>query len=146
MKFTYKFDKILALREREKEEAVFTYEAAVRKFEEVGEKLYQLLKKKEELELDQQNKIVAGLSIQELRIQQNYLINLQKEIHYYQQMVSRARQNMLYEEQRLQERNIEVKKLEKLKIKDYEKYLQLENQEEGKVMDELAMQSVARRN
>jgi len=40
VKFTFKLEKLLDLREKEKEEQVFMYEKAIRKFEDVAEKLY----------------------------------------------------------------------------------------------------------
>jgi flagellar FliJ protein len=69
---------------------------------------------------------------------------LQKEIDYYQQAVVRARQQMQYEEQRLTDKNIEVKKYEKLKSREYDKYLDLLNYEDAKVMDEISTQAISR--
>lgn len=46
MRYEFKFHKILAVKEREKDEAVSIYQDSVRKFEEVAEKLYELLKGK----------------------------------------------------------------------------------------------------
>jgi flagellar FliJ protein len=51
---------------------------------------------------------------------------------------------MQEEEQRLIEKNIEVKKMEKMKSKEYEKFLRFLNMEDRKVMDEISMQIVAR--
>ena len=50
MGYQYKFDKILQIKEKEKGDALAEYHTAVRKFEEAAEKLYELLKKKEDLE------------------------------------------------------------------------------------------------
>ncbi|MEN0649158.1 flagellar export protein FliJ [Caldifermentibacillus hisashii] len=144
MKFTFKLEKLLDLREKEKEEQVFMYEKAIRKFEDVAEKLYQLLKKKEDIEEQQLKKIESGVSIQEIRLGQHYLLNLQKEIDSYQQLVFHARKDMQEEEQRLIEKNIEVKKMEKMKSKEYEKFLHFLDVEDRKVMDEISMQIVAR--
>ncbi|MDL0418840.1 flagellar export protein FliJ [Caldibacillus thermoamylovorans] len=144
MKFTFKLEKLLDLREKEKEEQVFMYEKAIRKFEDVAEKLYQLLKKKEDIEQQQLKKIESGVSIQEIRLGQHYLLNLQKEIDSYQQLVFHARKHMQEEEQRLIEKNIEVKKMEKMKSKEYEKFLHFLDVEDRKVMDEISMQIVAR--
>src|SRR5690606_3109961 len=144
MGFTYKFQRILTLREREKDEAIIAYEKAVRKFEEVAEKLYSLLKKKETLEEDRLNKIQRGLSVQELRLHQEFIANLEGEINIVQQAVIRARQAMQYEQKRLLDKNIEVKKLEILKEKEYEKYLHLLEKEEEKQLDEIASKQVAR--
>ncbi len=144
MGFTYKFQRILTLREREKDEAIIAYEKAVRKFEEVAEKLYRLLKKKETLEEDRLNKIQRGLSVQELRLHQEFIANLEGEINIVQQAVIRARQAMQYEQKRLLAKNIEVKKLEILKEKEYEKYIHLLAKEEEKQLDEIASKKVAR--
>lgn len=144
MGFTYKFQRILTLREREKDEAIIAYEKAVRKFEEVAEKLYHLLKKKETLEEDRLDKIQRGLSVQELRLHQEFINNLEVEINILQQAVIRARQAMQYEQKRLLDKNIEVKKLEILKEKEYEKYLHLLEKEEEKQLDEIASKQVAR--
>lgn len=144
MGFTYKFQRILTLREREKDEAIIAYEKAVRKFEEVAEKLYSLLKKKETLEEDRLNKIQRGLSVQELRLHQEFIANLEGEINIVQQAVIRARQAMQYEQKRILAKNIEVKKLEILKEKEYEKYIHLLAKEEEKQLDEIASKKVAR--
>jgi len=144
MGFTYKFERILSLREREKDEAVIAYEKAVRKFEEVAEKLYQLLKKKETLEEERLQKIQKGLSVHELRFHQEFLNNLELEIHHVQQLVIRARQAMQYEQKRLMEKNIEVKKLEIIKEKEFQKYSFMLAKEEEKQLDEIASKKVAR--
>lgn len=144
MNFTYKFDKILTLREREKDQAVFSYQQAMKKFEEVAEKLYQLLKKKEDIEAEQFNKIQKGIPVQDIRLHQQFITNLQKEIDKYQLLVIRARQKMQAEKNFLVEKNIEVKRLERLKEKDFEQFLHELNIEDGKQMDEIAMQAVAR--
>lgn len=144
MKFNYKLQKVLELREREKEEQAYTYEKSIRKFEEVAEYLYERLKQKEVLEGQLEERIKTGVSIQEIRMQQKYLINLESEISHYQKLVFQARNKMQMEKQVLVEKNIEVKKMEKMKSKDYEKYTHLLNVEDRKVMDELSMQIVAR--
>ncbi|WP_033829221.1 flagellar export protein FliJ [Bacillus andreraoultii] len=144
MKFNYKLQKVLELREREKEEQAYTYEKSIRKFEEVAEFLYERLKQKETLEGQLEERIKTGVRIQEIRMQQKYLMNLEREIDYYQKLVFQARNNMQLEKQVLVEKNIEVKKMEKMKNKEYEKYIHILNMEDRKVMDELSMQIVAR--
>ncbi|NCU18239.1 flagellar export protein FliJ [Pallidibacillus pasinlerensis] len=144
MSFTYKFGKILEIRENEKEQQAIVYDKAVQRFKEVAEKLYELLKKKEELENHQLNKIQTGMPIQEIRFHQKYLMNLQKEIDHYQNLVIHARHHMQFEEKRLIDKNIEVKKFEKIKDKEYEKYLQHIAVEDNKIMDEISTQIVAR--
>lgn len=144
MKFQYKFEKILDLREREKDLQIIAYENAVRHFEAVARQLYLLLKKKEDLEREQIRKIQEGLAVREIRLQQIFLDNLQKEIDELQEKVLIARQKMQFEQQKLMQKNIEVKKYEKIKEKEFAKFLEFVNQEDRKIMDELAMQVAAR--
>lgn len=144
MKFQYKFEKILDLREREKDLQLIAYENAVRHFEAVARQLYLLLKKKEDLEREQIRKIQEGLAVREIRLQQIFLDNLQKEIDELQEKVLIARQKMQFEQQKLMQKNIEVKKYEKIKEKEFAKFLEFVNQEDRKIMDELAMQVAAR--
>lgn len=144
MKFQYKFEKILDLREREKDLQLIAYENAVRHFEAVARQLYLLLKKKEDLERKQVRKIREGLAIREIRLQQDFLDNLQKEINELQEKILIARQKMQFEQQKLVQKNIEVKKYEKIKEKEFAKFLEFVNQEDRKFMDELAMQVAAR--
>lgn len=44
--YTYRFEKILVIREQEKSESEIAYKESVRVFEEIATKLYELLKKK----------------------------------------------------------------------------------------------------
>lgn len=138
MKYQYKFEKILSLKEREKDEALSTYQKSVKRFENVAEELYQLLKKKEDLLDFQTSKLETGLSIQEIRHHQRFITNLEKSIKHYQDLVINARNQMNWYEQKLQEKNIEVKKYEKLKEKDFEKYLFLLQEIENKQIDEIS--------
>ena len=50
MTYQFRFEKIMIVKEREKEEALSVYNEAVKRFEEAAEKLYESLKKKEDLE------------------------------------------------------------------------------------------------
>ncbi|MED3649909.1 flagellar export protein FliJ [Heyndrickxia sporothermodurans] len=140
MKYQYKFEKILSLKEREKDEALSTYQKSVKRFENVAEELYQLLKKKEDLLDFQTSKLETGLSIQEIRHHQRFITNLEKSIKHYQDLVINARNQMNWYEQKLQEKNIEVKKYEKLKEKHFEKYLFLLQEIENKQIDEISTQ------
>ncbi|WP_203362306.1 flagellar export protein FliJ [Bacillus sp. REN10] len=120
--YRYKFEKILQIREQEKEEMQNSYMESVKKFEEAAEKLYKLLKKKEELIDYQEKKMGSGFSIYEVQHYQQFVSNLEKTIAFQQQIVIRARNQMQWCEQQLQERNIEVKKYEKMKEKDFKKF------------------------
>ncbi|PKR87059.1 flagellar export protein FliJ [Heyndrickxia camelliae] len=138
MNYHYKFEKVLTFKEREKEEALSVYQNAVKTFEEVAEELYRLLKKKEELEQFQAKKLETGSSVQEIRHYQRFIINMDKSINYYQELVMNARDRMNWCETQLIEKNVEVKKYERMKIKDYEKFLEQIKLEEDKQTDEIS--------
>ncbi|MBS4172518.1 flagellar export protein FliJ [Bacillus sp. FJAT-49736] len=138
MKYHYKFEKVLTLKEREKEEALSIYQNAVKTFEEVAEELYRLLKKKEDLEQFQAKKLQSGFAVQEIRHYQRFIVNMDKTISYYQELVLNARNRMNWCQAQLIEKNVEVKKYEKIKLKDYEKFLELQKLEEDKLTDEIS--------
>lgn len=147
MTYTFKFEKILNLKEREKEEVRESYRAAVEKFEDIAQKLYEFLKKKEDLENFQSEKLVSGLSVQDIRHNQNFIANIEKTIEYYQGLVIQARNRMNWHEQKLSEMNVEVKKYEKIRENDFNRYKDILHSSESKVLDELAvMQFTNKRN
>ena len=145
MQYQYKFEKILVIKEREKDEALNIYSQAVKRFEEAAEKLYELLKKKEDLESHQSSRLVSGLPVQEIRHHQYFLQNLEKTISHYQQIVINARNHMNFYQEKLMKKNIEVKKYEKIKEKDLSKFTENQKQLEGKQMDDISIQQFMNR-
>ncbi|WP_309520692.1 MULTISPECIES: flagellar export protein FliJ [Peribacillus] len=139
MIYQYKFEKILSIKEREKTDALAKYNAALKKFEEVAEKLYKLLKKKEELLEFQQEKLRNGLSVQDIRHHQLFMDNLEKLLSLCQQEVIEARYKMNTQRDILMERNIEVKKYEKMKENDFLEFLDVMKEAENKEMDEISI-------
>lgn len=140
MIYQYKFEKILTIKEKEKSDARAAYNEALKNFEQVAEKLYKLLKKKEELLDYQQVKLTSGLSVQEIRHNQLFMGNLEKLIEQCQKDVIEARYRMNLQQERLKEKNIEVKKYEKIKEKDFQKFLEVVKETENKQMDEISIQ------
>ncbi|MFJ7976401.1 flagellar export protein FliJ [Peribacillus sp. NPDC096379] len=139
MIFQYKFDKILTIKEIEKNEVLAKYNETIKRFEEVAEKLYKLLKKKEDLLQFQQEKLTQGLTVQEIRHNQQFMDNLEKIIVYNQKEVIQARHAMNMQQSKLMEKNIEVKKYEKIKEKDFQKFLEEIKEAENKNMDEISI-------
>lgn len=147
MRYQYKFEKILTLKEKEKKDAYARYSEALKAFEEVAEKLYRLLKKKEDLLAFQQEKLISGLSVQEIRHQQVFLDNLEKIIEHYQKEVIQARNKLNLFQNILHEKNMEVKKYEKIQEKDFNKFLEIIKINENKQMDEISIQQfISREN
>jgi flagellar protein FliJ len=138
MKFQFKLDKILTLKEREKEEAVSNYQKSVKSFEEIALELYQMLKKKEDLVSYQENQLMTGLSVQEIRHYQKFISNLEVSINHLQQLVVNARTRMNWFEQLLNEKNIEVKKYETIKEENHKQFLEQLKLVENKEMDEIS--------
>lgn len=139
MIYQYKFEKILTIKEKEKRDALSKYNAALKKFEEVAGKLYNFFKKKEDLVAFQQEKLRKGLSIQEIRHHQLFMDNLEKLISISQEEVIEARYKMNVLQDVLMERNIEVKKYEKMKENDFLIFLDNMKEAENKQMDEISI-------
>ncbi|MDX8365065.1 flagellar export protein FliJ [Cytobacillus sp. Hm23] len=140
MKYTYKFHHILSIKEHEKDSTLTEYNSAVQRFEEVGNKLYELLKQKEDSQAKQITKISSGLSIQDIRHHQQLISHIDKSINIYQNLVAEARLQMQMKEKKLIEANIEMKKYEKMKEKDYENFLLTNKAIENNLMNEISMQ------
>ncbi|WP_080846446.1 flagellar export protein FliJ [Cytobacillus gottheilii] len=145
MQFQFKFNKVLSIREREKDEALDLYNQSVKRFEDAAEKLYELLKKKEDLESFQSERLLNGLPVQEIRHHQQFVGNLEKTIHHFQKMVMNTRSQMNYFQERLMEKNIEVKKYEKMKEKSKELFYEELKQLEGRQMDDISIQHFVNR-
>ena len=140
MSYQFKFEKILTIREREKEEAGSAYNQSVKRFEEAAENLFELLKRKEDLESYQASRLTTGLSVQEIRHNQQFISNLSRTIEHSQKVVQNARSSMSFYQEKLLEKNLEVKKFVKIKEKDHSNYLLVEKAEEAKLMDEISLQ------
>lgn len=145
MRYQYKFDKILSLRTREMDEAQVVYQDSVKKFEEAADRLYHLLKKKEDLESFQSGRLLGGLPVQEIRHHQQFIGNLEKSIAHFQKVVMNARSIMNYQQVQLMEKNQEVKKYEKIKEKDHLQFLADEKYAESRMMDEVSIQQYMNR-
>ncbi|QPA32051.1 flagellar export protein FliJ [Thermaerobacillus caldiproteolyticus] len=145
MVYAFKFDKVLAMKEKEKETAISEYNEALKRFEEVAEKLYRCLKQKEDYERIHKQKLQLGLSIQDIRYFQQFMTNLERTIHHYQHLVIQAREQMQAKQAKLAELNIEVKKYEKMKEKHVQTVLQTIRANENKWMDEISIQQFANR-
>lgn len=145
MRYDFKFDKILSLKAREKDEAQVVYQDSVKKFEDAADVLYHLLKKKEDLENYQSGRLNYGLPVQEIRHHQQFIGNLEKSIEYNQKIVMNARNIMNYQQMQLMDKNVEVKKYEKIKEKDHLQFLANEKYAENRMMDEISIQQYMNR-
>ncbi|MGE7689259.1 flagellar export protein FliJ [Lysinibacillus sp. NPDC097214] len=136
--YIYRFEKVLAIREQEKNETEIAYKESVRSFEEVATKLYELLKKKEDLIEFQQERLAVGSSIEEVHHYARFIDSLEKTIVDVQQKVVQARAKMNWHEEKLLEKNLEVRKFEKMREKDLKVFQQEQDRIEGIFLDEIS--------
>ncbi|MDQ0230533.1 flagellar export protein FliJ [Metabacillus malikii] len=141
MSYQFRFQKIMDIKENEKEKSLAEYNQSVNDFENVAHKLFDSLKQKEELEENTISKLNGGMSVQEIRHYQQFVTNLEKTISHYQKLVQVTRTRMNEKQVKLMQHNIEVKKYEKLKEKQKQKYTFSINHSENKHMDDLSIQS-----
>nr|WP_281728387.1 flagellar export protein FliJ [Priestia flexa] len=132
--------KVMTIKQDEKNRLLAQYNESVQYFEQVGQKLYDKLKQKEELLEVQAKKFKSGLVISEIKFFQQALESVEVTIANLQRDVMLARQQMSMRELKLQEKNIECKKYEKLKDKSYTSYLKTQGDAESKQMDEISLQ------
>ena len=138
MKYAYRFEQILTVREQEKNETEQAYKASVQAFEEVATKLYELLRKKETLLAYQTERLQYGSTIEEIHQNARFLDSLEKMVDTVQQKVVQARAKMNWYEERLLEKNLEVRKYEKMKERDFEQFQQEQHRIEAIFLDELS--------
>ncbi|WP_413365495.1 flagellar export protein FliJ [Lysinibacillus sp. 3P01SB] len=136
--YIYRFENILNVREQEKNETEIAYKEAVRSFEEIATKLYELLKKKEDLIAFQQERLVTGSSIDEISHYARFIDSMEKTIEDVQKKVVQARTKMNWQEQKLLEKNLEVRKFEKMREKDFETYKEEQLRLEAILLDEIS--------
>ena len=136
--YHYRFEKVLEYREQEKNETETEYKTAVEEFETVATELYELLKKKEDVIKEQQDKMTTGFSVTDIHHYSRFISSLEKRIDILQQQVIKARSKMVWFEDKLLEKTIEVKKFEKMKEKDQDRYRFEFEQSEANRLDELS--------
>lgn len=143
--YNYRFDKVLTFREQEKTETEVEFKGAVEAFETVANKLYDLLKKKEDILVAQQIKMTVGFSVNEIHHYSRFIGSLEKRIAEMQQQVIQARSKMNWYENKLLEKTLEVRKFEKMKEKDREHHRAEMEQLEAIQLDELSTLKFRRR-
>lgn len=130
----------MSIKENEKERILNEYNEAVERFETVGQRLYDALKHKEQQIEAYNRKMMNGMSITELKQVQAFLERTERLIEGLQKEVISARQYMQTKQFLLQEKNIEMKKYEKMKANDFHLYQEIQKSTEAKQMDEISLQ------
>ncbi|MBD8035429.1 flagellar export protein FliJ [Solibacillus sp. A46] len=138
MNYNYRFEKILIVKDQEKTESELAFKESVHVFEEIATKLYGLLKKKEDLIVYQQERLKEGSSIDEINHYSKFIDSMEKTIEDAQQKVVQARAKMNWHEQKLLEKNLEVRKYEKMRENDFERFKEDQLRIEAMQLDELS--------
>ena len=138
MNYNYRFEKILIVKDQEKTESELAFKESVHVFEEIATKLYELLKKKEDLIVYQQERLKVGSSIDEINHYSKFIDSMEKTIEDAQQKVAQARAKMNWHEQKLLEKNLEVRKYEKMRENDFERFKEDQLRIEAMQLDELS--------
>ena len=82
-----------------------------------------------------------GASIDEISHYANFLGSMEKTIEDVQQKVVQARAKMNWHEEKLLEKNLEVRKYEKMREKDFDAFRVEQNRLETILLDELSGQT-----
>ncbi|WP_432354970.1 flagellar export protein FliJ [Sporosarcina sp. A2] len=136
--YQYRFEKVLTYREQEKNETESAYKNAIESFETIATELYDLLKKKENVLVEQQEKMTRGFAVNEIHHYARFIESLEKKINQVQQDVIQARSKMNWFEEKLLDKTIEVKKYEKMREKDHNTYQEELDHKEAERLDELS--------
>ncbi|HET7629060.1 MAG TPA: flagellar export protein FliJ [Bacillales bacterium] len=145
MSFQFTLQKLLTVKENEKQHMERSYQKAYANFEKIAQTLYTFLKQKETIERLQAEGIQQGAVIGEIQKWQSNLDHVQKEIDHFQPLFQMARQEAERSKASLIEKSIDVKRYEKLKKLEYEKFLKKRKAEEMAQMDELSTTRFAHR-
>ncbi len=138
LQYKYRFENVLTIREQEKQQSEIAYKESVQAFEKIASKLYELLKKKEDLISYQTEKLKVGATIHEIHHFSSFIDNLEQSINDVQQKVMQARTKMNWHEQKLVEKSLEVRKFEKMREKDFESFKGEQDKAEMLMLDELS--------
>ena len=136
--YKYRFDKVMTVKQQEKDQTEMAYKDATKLFEDIATKLYKLLKKKEDLIDFQEKKLTKGSTIDEIHHYSNFLSSVEKSIDETQQKVIQARSKMEWHKEKLIEKSLECRKYEKMKEKDYQSYRKEQDRLEMIELDELS--------
>ncbi|MFC7372173.1 flagellar export protein FliJ [Fictibacillus iocasae] len=144
MAFQFKLEKVLMLKEKEKESFEEEYRQSVQAFEQAASELYSLLKRKEEIEEHADSQFHAKLYVNELQSTQRFLLSVEKKILLLQKKVQTAREQMAFAQEKLMYKAVEVKKYETLKSKQCSEFTALQLVNENKQNDEFSVLRYAR--
>jgi flagellar protein FliJ len=122
MSFHFSMEKVLSVKQKEKESIEQELGEAVQAFESIAEEIYSLLKRKEDIENQSNYTYQQRIVVNDLQNTQRFLLLMTNKIKELQPLLQRARERMQVIQQRLLQQTIEVKKYEKLKERQLSAY------------------------
>ncbi|HLR22199.1 MAG TPA: flagellar export protein FliJ [Pseudogracilibacillus sp.] len=132
-------EKILHVKEKEKDAAQLDKTEAVNRFEEIASRLYEELKRKENAESELDVVMKAKATITMIKEQSRYISLMKEKINTLQNNVQKARIEMEQKQNALTEAHIEVKKIERLIALREQEQKELLQKQEMAFMDEISM-------
>lgn len=139
-------NKLLQIRENEKNQAQKEHAESVNTFEQLASDLYKLLKKKEQVEEELSLSQSRVMSIGEIQSKSIYLENLMKKAILLQEKVNEARTTMEQKRTLLTEAHIEMSKVEKLIEFRVKEIRAQRTRVENMQMDEISIQQYMAKN
>ena len=139
MSFHFSMEKVLSVKQKEKETIEQELGEAVQAFESIAEEIYSLLKRKEDIENLSNHHYQQKVIVNDLQNTQRFLLSMTNKIKELQPVLQRARERMQIIQQKLLQQTIEVKKYEKLKEKQFTDYKLELSSYENKQNDEFSV-------
>lgn len=122
MSFQFSMEKVLSVKQKEKESIELELGEAVQAFESIAEEIYSLLKRREDIENLSNQQFQQRIVVNDLQNTQRFLLSMSNKIKELQPVLQRARERMQVIQQKLLQQTIEVKKYEKLKERQFHAY------------------------
>lgn len=146
MKYRYPLQKILDLKEKEKEMFQVSLSSSISKLEKEKELYHRLQENINSLENDWTNKQQGVLSIADWAEWYSYKQLMEKKLSEKSKHLQRVEQEVERKREQVVEKAREVKIYQILKTRDYSRYLATENRKEQIMLDEISANSYIRAN
>jgi flagellar FliJ protein len=138
MNFHFSLEKVLKVKENEKNTLETEYRQAYQNYEKIAGALYEFLKQKEELEKRRLEGMTKGAVIGDVRRLQAEMEHLQQKIDEYERLYRHARQHAELKKEHLLERSVDVKRYEKLRDFQYSEFVKKAKAKEMSKLDEMS--------
>ncbi|WP_066321084.1 flagellar export protein FliJ [Bacillus sp. FJAT-29814] len=139
MSFQFRFEKILTMKEKEKESALNEMNVARKTKELAEQQLLQLVNRKESYLRDYQTSMRTSLTVTEIQEREQYLLFLNKQIERERTKVENLTRELALKNQLLLAKNQEEKMWSTWRDKSYDAYAENLKREEQSVLDEMAV-------